>query len=419
MIDVKHLLAHTELYTQELEKRFMDTSLASQTAQAYKHVTQLKQELDEIRKKKNDFNKLVITLQGDEKMSAIASMKESAAKLKELESAHKKAQEELRELVFRIPNITWSDIPVAADDSGNVATRVILNKPAYDFEVKHYYQLPAFERDYKSAEGVEAAGARGYYLTGDLARMQRALFRWVEDRILEAGFEYVIPPIMVNDQVMYGTGFFPSSKNDFYTVNPDEDNLYLVGSSEPSLMYLLQGKKLDLDNPRLLTANTTCFRREAGSYGQDTKGGIRVHQFEKIEQVVVCKPESSMEMFEFLTDFFTETITLLGLHAHHLEVSSGDMSLKNNRMIDIEAWFPAQNKYRELCSSSNCTDFQTRNLNIKYQTDDGSYALAHSLNCTGVTNRTMFAIMEQFQQDDGSVIIPEIIRPYVGFDILK
>ena len=418
MIDIRHLSEQPEIYAAELEKRFLDPDLAAQARTRYLEVNRLKQDLDARREKKNEFNKQVVRLQGEEKQGAITEMKENARRTKALEKELQTAEETLAALAFQIPNLTWEGIPIGASDEANVETATFGEKPAFDFAPQHYYELPCFARDYKHKEGVAAAGARGYYLTGDLAKLQRGLFRWVEDKVLEAGFEYVLPPVMVNEDVMYGTGFFPSSKNDFYTVNPGEDDLYLVGSSEPSLMYLLQGQKLDLDKPRLLSANTTCFRREAGSYGQDTKGGIRVHQFEKIELVAVCKPNQSPEVFEKLTNFFTARAQELGLYLHHLEVSSGDISLKNHRQIDIEAWFPAQDKFRELCSSSNCTDFQTRNLKIRYATDQGTHELAHSLNCTGITNRAMFAILEQFQQADGSVIVPEVLIPYVGFEKL-
>jgi seryl-tRNA synthetase len=415
MIDIKHLVSKSEIYRRELEIRNMDRTLIEKCIFGYEKLNLTKQKLDILREQKNNFNNIVVNLPNDEKPAAIAEMKAVSENIKQQEEIKNTQESELQSLIYKIPNLTWSGIPVADDESGNIVTNVYGDKPIFDgFEPKHYYELPVFLRDYKGKEGVEAAGTRGYYITGKLALLQRALFRYVEDRVVESGFEYVIPPVMVNEEVMYGTGFFPSSKNDFYTVNPQEDNLFLVGSSEPSLMFLYNGRKLDLDEPKLLAANTTCFRREAGTYGKDTKGGIRVHQFEKIETVVICKPEDSDKMFDYITGFFTETMTSLGLHGHHLEACTGDMSLKNHRMIDIEAWFPAQGKYRELCSSSNCTDYQTRNLNIKYQKDNGEYELAHSLNCTGVTNRTMFAILEQFQQADGSVIIPEVLVKYCG-----
>lgn len=419
MIDIRRLATNPETYAAELKKRSLDPNVATEAKQKYERLTSSKQTLDELREKKNEFNKTILTLNEADKKAAIEKMQTNAKDIKKLENEVKQLEEDLAALVYQIPNLTWSDIPVGADDSANVETATFGERPEFNFAPKHYYELPCFLRDYQARQGVAAAGARGYYLTGKLALLQRALFRYVEDKVIEAGFNYVIPPVMVNEDVMYGTGFFPSSKNDFYTVNPGQDDLYLVGSSEPSLIYLLQGQKLDLDEPRLLSANTTCFRREAGSYGQDTKGGIRVHQFEKIELVAVCKPEQSPEVFDVLTDFFTARTRELGLYVHHLEVSSGDISLKNHRQIDIEAWFPAQNKFRELCSSSNCTDYQTRNLKIRYATDQGGFGLAHSLNCTGVTNRTMFAILEQFQQADGSVIIPEVLVPYAGFDTLS
>jgi seryl-tRNA synthetase len=419
MIDLKHLIDNTDVYTQELKKRFMQEDLAEVLKAAYGEWKERNGELEKVRQEKNQFNEVVIKLSGDEKAEAIAQMKVTSEKLKSLEGEVKELKEKVDELVYKIPNLTWSGIPVGKDDSANVETSVYGTKPNFSFAPKNYFELPVFKRDYLGEKGVEAVGSRGYFITGELSKFQRVLFNWVLDRLIEKNFEYVIPPIMVNEKVMYGTGFFPSGKNDYYTVNPDEDNLFLVGSSEPSLMFMESGNVLNLDAPKKLTAWTTCFRREAGTYGKDTKGGIRVHQFEKVETVLLCKPEDSEQVFDYMTEVFHETLNLLDLYYHDLEVSSGDQSLKNNRMIDIEAWFPAQDAFREVCSSSNCTDYQTRNLNIRYEDKNGDLQLAHSLNCTGITNRTMFAIMEQFQQEDGRVKVPQVLVEKFGKEYLE
>jgi seryl-tRNA synthetase len=419
MIDVKHLVENTDLYTQELEKRFLDNTLAVQTRSAYESWKSRQAEFETLRAKQNSFNDQVVKLSGEEKTAAISQMKQLSEQVKGAEGEVRELKENLDNLVYKIPNLSWDGIPVGPDDGSNQITKVYGTAVNFDFEPRNYYELPVFERDYLSEKGVEAAGTRGYFIKGQLAKLQRVLFNWVLDDLIGQGFEYVIPPVMVNDKVMYGTGFFPSGKNDYYTVNPGEDDLYLVGSSEPSLMFLESGSLLDLTTPRKLTAWTTCFRREAGTYGKDTKGGIRVHQFEKVETVFICRPDQSHLVFEEMTQIFRHKLDQLGLHYHDLEVSSGDQSLKNNRMIDIEAWFPAQQAFREVCSSSNCTDYQTRNLNIRYKDDGGNVRLAHSLNCTGITNRTLFAIMEQFQQADGSVKIPQVLVEKFGQELLN
>jgi len=419
MIDIRHLAENVEIYNKELEIRNMDVSLAKQAKELYFDWRSAQQEVDGLRQEQNKFNDTILTLEGQAKTSGIIQMKELSGKLKDLESETKMLKEKLDEVVFKLPNPTWEGIPVGPDDSANVVTAEFGERAKFDFEPKNYFDLPVFKRDYLGEKGVEAAGSRGYFIKGKLARFQRVLFAYILGKIEDLGFDYVIPPIMVNDKVMYGTGFFPSGKNDYYSVNPGEDDLFLVGSSEPSLMFLESNNTLDLDKPRLLTANTSCFRREAGTYGKDTQGGIRVHQFEKIETVAICKPEESTKVFDMLTDIFTQNMLSLGINIHHLEVCSGDIGIKNYRQVDIEAWFPAQNTFRELCSSSNCTDYQTRNLNIKYKTPEGETKLAHSLNCTGVTNRAMFAIVEQNQQADGRVKVPEVLVPLFGSEWLE
>jgi len=419
MIDVKKLVQNPDLYKNELAKRFMKPETVDNIVDLYQQNKQEQQILEELRKQKNEFNKKVIELSGEEKQTAILSMKTVSEKIKSHEELTKTIQEQLQDLLYKIPNLTWGDIPVGRDDSANVVIKDFGVKPSFNFEVKNYFDLPVFKRDYLSQKGVDAFGSRGYYIRGELMKLQRSLFNYVIDQLIAKNFELVYPPIMVNEESLYGTGFFPTGRDDMYQVQAGDKEYFLVGTSEAPLMFLESGNTLDLDEPKLLTASTTCFRKEAGSYGKDTQGGIRVHQFEKVETVCLCKPEDSEKMFNKLTQTFTDHMLLLGLHIHHLEVCSGDISIKNHRQIDIEAWFPAQNQYRELSSSSNCTDYQTRNLNIKYKKLNGDVELAHSLNCTGVVNRVLFAIMEQFQQEDGSVLVPAVLQPYFGKEVLK
>jgi seryl-tRNA synthetase len=414
MIDIKHLVTNTDIYTQELAKRNKDTTLANQLAKAYNEYLSSLKTLDESRQIKNQFNQTVITLQGEKKQEAIIKMKEVSDTIKTLESSTDDLKSQVDTLLYKIPNLTAQEVPVGPTDESNVEIALFATKPTYSFTPKHYHELPVFAKNYMGPKGVEAFGTRGYYIKGDLALLQKALFQYIMDSIIDKGFDYVIPPIMVNEKTMYGTGFFPDGIEDSYKVLASDKEFYLVGTSEAPLMFMNSNMTLDLTTPVLLTAQTPCFRKEAGSYGKDTQGGIRVHQFDKIETVAICKPEESPKIFDLITKIFTDNVTALGLHTHHLEVCTGDISIKNNRQIDIEAWFPAQDTYRELASSSNCTDYQTRNLAITYINDKGEKSLAHSLNCTGVTNRTMFAILEQFQNEDGSVTVPEVLVKYLN-----
>jgi seryl-tRNA synthetase len=419
MISLNQIVENPDIFKQELLKRFKPPAIINDITEKAAVFKESQKELEEFRQQKNSFNLIIASLSPEEKAVKLEEMKIVSEKIKTLEESQRVLKTELDNLLAVIPNLTWDGIPVAKDDAGNIEIGQFGVKPEYDFNPSPYHELTIFKRDYLSEKGVEAVGFRGYYITGELAKFQRALFNWSLDRILEEGFEYVIPPIAVNYDVMAGTGFFPTGQDDVYEVIEGDRTKYLVGSSEPSLMFMESNKNLSLLEPKLLTAWTTCFRKEIGAHGKDTKGGIRVHQFEKVEMVAICKPEQSAQVFERLTNFFSSGLDLLGLYYHQLEVCSGDISIKNNRQIDIEAWFPASSDFRELCSSSNCTDYQTRNLNITYTNYEGQKELAHSLNCTGAVNRTVFAIMEQFQQIDGRVKVPEVLKKYYPKEFLE
>jgi seryl-tRNA synthetase len=417
MVDIKLLLEQTEIFTFELKKRGKDETLAVRTREAYEGWKVKQIELENLRARKNDFNNQVVSLKGQEKIEAISKMKAVSEQIKSLEDEARELKEASDELLHLIPNVTWAGIPVGPDESANVETGVFGSPRIFDFEPANYYDLPVFKRDYLGEKGVEAAGFRGFYIRGELARFQQVLFSWTLERLQAKGFEFVIPPIFVNENVLSGTGFFPAGRDDVYDVRDGDNTKFLPGTSEAALMFLHSGETLDLATPKKLTAWTRCFRKEAGAYGKDTKGGIRVTQFEKIETVYLCNPKDSARVFEEMTGVFDETLDLLGLYYHNLEVCSGDISAKNHRQVDIEAWFPAQKEFRELCSASNCTDYQTRTLGIKANAD-GIPTLAHSLNCTGITNRAMFAIMEQNQEADGRVRVPDVLMARFGKEFL-
>jgi seryl-tRNA synthetase len=218
---------------------------------------------------------------------------------------------------------------------------------------------------------------------------------------------------------MYGTGFFPADKNEVYSVNPDDDNLFLVGTSEVPLIYMHSGEVFEnLDQPKKYLGITPCFRREAGSYGKDTKGMFRVHQFYKVEMVVFAKPDQAWALHDEILAHEESILKALGLPYQVVNICSGDLGFPAAKKYDCEGWFPGQGRYRELTSTSNTTDYQARRSNVKYKTTDGSRELVHTLNGTAVTDRALLAIIENFQQADGSVIIPEVLRSYTGFDVI-
>ena len=418
MISLQQLISNPDIYKNELKKRFKDETLIDQIITLHNDYRPLQTELESKRQIKNQFNDVVIKLVGEEKITKINEMKNTSNQIKQLEEQTKNLYSQITELIHLVPNISWEGIPVGPDDNSNVEIAQYGVKPEFNFNPLNYYDLPVFKRDYLGKKGVDASGFRGYYIQGELARLQLALFSWTLNRLIAKGFNYIIPPVFVNEEVMLGTGFFPTGREDCYEIIDENSPKFLPGTSEAALMYLHSNETLNLLDPIKLTAWTRCFRKEAGAYGKDTRGGIRVTQFEKIETVYLTRPEDSQKAFEEMKNIFYETADLLELYYHDLEVCSGDNSNKNNRMIDIEAWFPAQGTFRELCSASNCTDYQTRTLNITTHDSSGNKVLAHSLNCTGMVNRTLFAILEQNQLENGSVKIPDVLIPFFG-DILE
>jgi seryl-tRNA synthetase len=261
-------------------------------------------------------------------------------------------------------------------------------------------------------------GSRGFYLRGEIARFRKVLFDWAEDLLLTKGFELFYVPLMLNEKVMTGIGNLPDFDGQLYEVPIDENkNYYLIPSSEQSMMGFWMNKNLgNLDQPLLIMANTTCFRKESGSYGKDQQGILRTHQFEKIEIDAIYKPEDEDKVFEFMNSICQEMYNKLGIHYQGVEVCSGDLPFKHYRQVDYEAFFPGVDKFREICSNGSATDYQNRGLKITYDADN---KIPNSNNCTGMVGRTMLAILEQFQTEDGKVKVPEVLVSRFGKEWLE
>ncbi len=262
---------------------------------------------------------------------------------------------------------------------------------------------------------AKVSGSRFGYLLGPLVMVELALVRWAIDKLQPHGFTPVVPPVLVREHALYGTGFFPGDRDQVYGT---EDDLYLVGTSEVSLAAMHGDEILDADAlPIRYAGFSTCFRRESGTYGKDTRGIFRVHQFDKVEMFSFCLPENSVEEHEFLLAREEELVQELGIPHRVVNIPAGDLGGPAAKKYDIEAWFPGQGRYREITSTSNTTDFQARRLKVRYRAEDGN-RLVHTLNGTAVTGRWLIAIMENYQRDDGSIGVPEALQPYTGFSVI-
>ena len=340
-----------------------------------------------------------------EQLGELTAVKE---RLQPLERELADAEQQLQALLDRVPNPPAADTPDgdAEEDAVTVSTHGEL--PTFDFEPRDHLDLSAAHGWIDVERGAKVSGSRFVYRVGDVALLELALYQWALRRIVAQGHTPILPPVLVREEAMYGTGFFPSDKGDYYEV--PEDGLYLAGTSEVPAAAYHGGEELD-GLPLRYVAFSTCFRREAGAAGKDTRGMFRVHQFEKVEMFVYCEPERSHEEHERLLALEEELVRELGLPYRVLNIAAGDLGASAVKKYDIEAWFPGQSRYREITSTSNTTDFQSRRLGIRFRRD-GRLEHVHTLNGTAVTARAMIAILENFQDADGSIAVPE---PLVAF----
>jgi seryl-tRNA synthetase len=320
------------------------------------------------------------------------------------------AEAERQELLARVPNLPD---PTAADgmaEEDAVVVRTCGEPPVFSFEPRESTELGSPRGWIDMARGARLSGSRFAYRIGDVAQAEMALYRFVLDRLAGRGFLPVLPPVLVGERAMYGTGFLPTEESNLYHL--EKDDLYLTGTSEVALAGIHADERLDESElPATYVAFSTNFRREAGAAGKDTKGMFRVHQFDKVEMYVYCLPEQSADFHERLLGYEEEIVRALGLPYRVMNISVGDLGAPAAKKYDIEAWFPAQRRYREITSCSNTTDYQARRLNVRFRRN-GKLEFAHTLNGTGATARVLLAIMENFQDEGGTVTVPEVLRPF-------
>lgn len=376
-------------------------------------------EVESLQAERNAVSKQIGLLMREGKKEEAEAAKEQVAankdRIAELDQRRGEVEEELTALVAAIPNIPDASVPYGKDDSDNPEVRKWGEPTQFDFEPKAHWDLGPELDMIDFDRGVKLAGTRFYLLGGMGARMERALINFMIDTHNQAGFKEWWPPVITNQDSLFGTGQLPKFEEDLYHVQPD---LYLIPTAEVQLTNIHRDEILDASQlPLLYTAFTPCFREEAGSAGRDTRGIIRVHQFDKVEMVKFAKPEDSMNQLESMVQEAEKILQLLGLPYHVVTLCTGDIGFSACKCYDIEVWLPSYNAYKEISSCSNCWDFQARRANIRYK-DPAEFKgtrLVHTLNGSGLAvGRTMAAIMENYQNADGSVTVPEVLRPYMG-----
>jgi seryl-tRNA synthetase len=340
-------------------------------------------------------------------LAELRALKEELARV---EADLATAENERQALLDRIPNLPD---PTAADgmtEEDAVEVRTWGAPPVFSFTPRDHLELGSPSGWVDMARGARASGSRFAYRIGDVALAELALYRYVLDFLAGRGFLPVLPPVLVGERAMYGTGFLPTDQVNIYHL--EKDDLYLTGTSEVAMAAIHMDERLEeSDLPTCYAAMSTCFRREAGAAGKDTRGMFRVHQFDKVEMFVYCTPEESAAFHERLLGYEEEIVQGLGLPYRVMNIPVGDLGASAAKKYDIEAWFPAQRRYREITSCSNTTDYQARRLNIRFRRE-GKLEFAHTLNGTGVTARALLSIMENFQDADGTVAVPEVLWGY-------
>ena len=417
MIDLKQLRENPELFRASQKVRGEDPELVDKLLAADDLRRSAISEFESLRAKQNILSKSVGAAKGDKKNTLLESAKQLAQDVKAADSKRASAEEIAHKLSLGISNLIDPDAPIGGEADFKIIEKIGTPRDfkAEGFEPKDHVELGKILKAIDTERGAKVAGARSYYLTGVGALLELALVNYAISLAVKSGFIPMIPPVLVKPAAMEGTGFLGQAAENVYHLA--EDELYLVGTSEVPLAAYHMDEVLE-SLPIRYTGYSPCFRREAGSYGKDTRGIIRVHQFEKVEMFTFCKPEDAKAEHSRLLNWEKEFFTSLELPYRVIDVASADLGASAVRKFDIEAWVPTQGEYREVTSTSNCTQFQARRLNIRYK-EDGATKPVATLNGTLVAvPRTIVAILENHQQKDGSVKVPAVLIPFLGKDTL-
>ncbi len=415
MIDIKFLRENPDVVRASQKGRGENVELVDQIIAIDEIKRAAINEFELLRQEQNTLSKSVGAAKGDEKAALLANAKELADKVKAADAKRAEVEEQAKQLILQLSNLLDTEAPIGGEE--DFVTIEHIGTPrdfARDgFEPRDHVELGKLLGAIDTERGAKVAGSRSYYLTGAGAMLEFALVNYAIQSALKNGFTPVIPPVLVNPSAMEGTGFLGQAAENVYWI--EKDDVYLVGTSEVPLAAMHMDEILPADKlPLRYAGYSSCFRREAGTYGKDTRGIIRVHQFDKVEMFSFCKPEDAKEEHKRLLQWEKDFLNAMEIPYRVIDVASGDLGSSATRKFDIEAWIPTQGAYREVTSTSNCTEFQARRLNIRYKDADGTKAIA-TLNGTLVAiPRMIVAILENHQNADGTVNVPAALQPFLG-----
>jgi len=425
MIDIKLIRTNPELVKENIKKKFQDEKLelVDKVVELDKQYRETKVECDSLRNqrkvKSKEIGGLMAKGQKDEAEKVKAEVSELGVKLEEMEALEVKLEGDIRQIMLVIPNIIDESVPIGKDDSENVEVERFGEPAVPDFEIPYHVDIMEKVNGIDLDSARKTSGNGFYYLCGDIAQLQSCILSYARDFMIDKGFTYYIPPFMIRSDVVTGVMSFAEMEGMMYKI--EGEDLYLIGTSEHSMI----GKFIDTiipegELPKTLTSYSPCFRKEVGAHGIEERGVYRIHQFEKQEMIVVCKPEESMDWFHKLYSYTVEFFRTLDIPVRTLECCSGDLADLKVKSLDVEAWSPRQKKYFEVGSCSNLGDAQARRLGIRVKDSDGNKYFAHTLNNTVVAPpRMLIAFLENNLNEDGSIRIPEALQPYMRKDIIK
>lgn len=423
MLDINYIRENAQIVKTACENKQMDSSIIDQLLATDKKRRELQVKVDELKRQSNEHVKNIkeaVHAGNKPTPEQIAKGKEIKSAIQEIEPDQKIVQEEFEKLMYQVPNVPADDVPVGADEEGNIVAKQVGDVPNFDFEPKQHQELMENLDMLDTVRAVRIGGFRSYFLKNDALLLEQAVLNYSLKLLVEADFTPMSAPILVNEEVMWGTGYLPWGAEDHYKT---QDGQILAGTAEVALTAYRMGETLtEKELPIKMCGLSPCFRREVGTHGKDTQGIVRVHQFNKVEQVVytIADEEETRVWHEKMTSFSETLLNNLGLPYQVLRMCTGDMGAGQRKKYDIETWFPGQNKYRETHSASYFNDFQARRLNIKYQAKDGTTKYVYTLNNTmAATPRLLGAIIENYQQNDGSIKIPKVLVEYMGKEIIK
>ncbi|OHA70381.1 MAG: serine--tRNA ligase [Candidatus Wildermuthbacteria bacterium RIFCSPHIGHO2_12_FULL_40_12] len=420
MLDIKFIRENKDLIKNSCTNRQIDVDIDEILDTDKRYRDNLKA-IEGMSAQKNQASKQIVQLKDEnEKKKIILEMQELDRNSDRLNVTLKELSEKLNRLISRVPNIPLADVPIGKNDQDNIVLREVGKKPSFNFTIKNHLEIGEGLDLIDVERAAKISGSRSNYLKNEAVMMEFALAGLAFDILTKKGFIPVIPPVMIKEEMAAGTGFLESTDSKEAYIIP-EDNLYLIGTSEQSLVAMHAREVFEYkDLPKRYVAFSPCFRREAGSYGRDTKGILRVHQFDKMEMVIFSRQEESQREHQFILSIEERLMQLLKLPYRVVRICTGDMGRPAASQYDIETWLPSENRYRETHSTSNCTDFQSRRLNIRYRDSAGQMQFAHTLNGTAFAiGRTIVAILENYQQKDGSVKIPTVLQKYLKLKVIK